>query len=162
MTEVWADIEGYPGYKVSNQGRVSSGPRPGYERRKTIILKPFINKGYQRVFLSCNGEQRSFAVHRLVLNAFVGDREDMSALHLDNNPCNNAVENLAWGSHEENMLQMRKQKRSGKHSLRRFTDEQVREIRASSLSCVKLSRIYKCGQTQIHRIKQRKTYADVE
>ena len=162
MTEVWADIEGYPGYKVSNKGRVSSGPRPGYKRKKTIILKPYLNKGYPQVFLSCEGVQRSLQVHRLVLNAFVGRQDDMFCLHLDHNPSNNCLENLAWGNHEENMKQMRDAGRSGHHSLRQFTDEQVREIRSSPLSCVKLSRIYKCGQTQIHRIKTRKTYADVE
>ena len=162
MTEIWKPIAGYPGYQVSNKGRVSSGPRPGYERRKTIILKPFVNKGYQRVFLSCNGSQRSFAVHRLVLEAFDELRADMFVLHLDNDPCNNSVENLAWGTHEENMAQMQKERRHLKRSQRQFTDEQVHEIRASSLSCVKLARIYKCGHTQIHRIKQGKTYADVE
>ena len=162
MTELWKDIEGYPGYQVSNKGRVSSGSRPGYARRMTIILKPYYNKGYAQVHLSCKGVQRSFEVHRLVLNAFVGTQPDMFGLHADNDPSNNSLDNLSWGTHEDNMTQMRNDNRSQKPSLRKFNDEQVREIRASPLSCVKLSRIYKCGATQIHRIKRRKTYADVE
>ena len=162
MTEVWKDIVGYPGYKVSNKGRVSSGPRPGYARRMTIILKPYYHKGYAQYHLSFEGVQRTFEVHRLVLNAFVGEQPDMFALHSDNNPSNNSLDNLVWGTHQENMDQMVNDNRSHRRSLRQFNDEQVREIRASPLSCVKLSRIYKCGHTQIHRIKRRITYADVE
>ena len=162
MTEIWRDIEGYPGYQVSNKGRVSSGPRPGYKRKKTIILKHCLNKGYPQVFLSCKGIERSHQVHRLVMEAFVGKRDDMFVLHLDNDPSNNCLDNLAWGTHEENMTQMKRDGRSYHHKQRQFTDEQVREIRASSLGYVSLSRIYGCGHTQIQRIKKRITYQDVE
>jgi hypothetical protein len=43
------------------------------------------------------------SVHRLVLEAFVGPNpEGMVCRHLDGNPRNNHVGNLAWGTHVEN------------------------------------------------------------
>ena len=156
MTEVFKPIEGFDGYEVSNKGRVRS--RKSLE---PIILKPWLSKGYPTVSLCMDGVMNRFQVHTLVLNAFVGPSEGRFCLHADNNPLNNCVDNLSWGTHRANMDQMKRDKRSFRRSMRQFTDDQVREIRASPLSCVKLSRLFHCGHTQIHRIKQRITYADV-
>ena len=157
MTEVWLPIDGFPNYYVSNTGYVRSTKRAG----QPIVLKTWLARGYPTVSLSRDGVMHKFQVHTLVLNAFIGLSEGSFCLHLDNDKTNNCVDNLRWGTHEENMEQMRNDNRSHHHSLRKLTPDQVREIRDSPLSCVKLGRIYKCGQTQIHRIKQRKTYRDV-
>ena len=158
MTEEWLPIVDFSNYFVSNQGRVKSTKR----KDKPIILKPWLARGYPTVSLSRDGVMHKFQVHTLVLNAFVGPcPEGMLCLHGDNNSTNNCISNLHWGTHAENMKQMVDDNRSHRHSQRQFTPEQIREIRASPLSCVKLGRIYHCGQTQIHRIKRRVTYKDV-
>lgn len=157
MTEEWLPITDFPDYFVSNQGRVKSMK----SKSGSIILKPWLARGYPTVSLSKDGVLHKFQVHTLVLTAFVGPSEGRFCLHLDNSRTNNCLDNITWGTHEENMEQMVNEGRSYKLSLRKLTPEQVREIRASPLSCVKLGRIYHCGHTQIHRIKRRLTYKDV-
>jgi hypothetical protein len=46
-------------------------------------------------------------VHQMVLETFVGPRpEGMVCRHLDGNPSNNRLENLRWGTVQENMADM--------------------------------------------------------
>ena len=158
MTEKWLPIEDYPDYFVSNKGNVRSTKRAGQPR----LLKPWLARGYPMVGLSKGGVIHKYQVHTLVLNAFVGPNPEAFCLHGDNDPTNNCLSNLQWGTHAENMEQMIEDGRSHRHSQRQFTPEQVREIRASPLSYVKLARIYHCGHTQIQRIKLRKTYKDID
>ena len=160
MTEIWLPIEDFPDYFVSNLGNVRSTKR----KDEPIILKPWLARGYPCVSLSKKGTMYRFQVHTLVLRAFVGPPSDEAnfCLHADDDRTNNCVTNLSWGTHQDNMDEMVAKGRSHQHSQRQFTPEQVREIRASPLSCIKLSRIYHCGHTQIHRIKRRLTYKDID
>jgi hypothetical protein len=58
---------------------------------------------YQQVQLAHNGQPKSMRVHALVLITFVGPCPDgMQCRHLDGNPTNNHVSNLAWGTPLEN------------------------------------------------------------
>lgn len=51
-----------------------------------------------------DGKQRATPVHVLVALAFHGPRpEGMEVRHLDGTRTNNRPENLAWGTHSENM-----------------------------------------------------------
>lgn len=94
--EVWKEIEGWPGYKVSTDGRIS-GPR-------SKILKPVKgNNGYMKVTLSVNGKRQDKRVNRLVAEAFIGNPENYPVvMHHDNNPENNNVTNLSWGTYSDN------------------------------------------------------------
>jgi HNH endonuclease len=75
----------------------------GFIRRDGIWrpLKPQTNKrGYQSIKF---GRWKRFRLHSLVLECFVGPRPPgMECRHLDGNPSNNALENLAWGTRSEN------------------------------------------------------------
>ena len=54
---------------------------------------------------SVDGKRVTAALHGLVLEAFQGPRpEGLVARHLDDNPLNNTVENLVWGTQSENVL----------------------------------------------------------
>lgn len=111
--ESWAPVVGYEGfYEVSNLGRVRSVEKRvrtarGTRLRPSVVRKLSANpRGYLTVNLS-RGEagSRTQHVHTLVLSAFVGPRpEGMEARHLDGNPANNSIANLAWGTHSENNL----------------------------------------------------------
>lgn len=106
--ETWKPIPGYEGsYEASDQGRVRSLDRTIIEKTgravnvRGRVLKPTEgNKRYLLVTLS----GRTKRVHRLVLAAFEGENPDMQVRHLDGDPQNNRLVNLAYGTNAENML----------------------------------------------------------
>ena len=104
MSEIFVSIPGYENrYEVSDQGRVRS-----LYLNKQVILKPETKRdtGYQRVVLCVNNVRKHYSVHTLVLLAFVGPCPDgYECLHGDNNPRNNSLDNLRWGTRSENCLE---------------------------------------------------------
>lgn len=106
----WKAIPGWEGwYEVSYNGEVRSVDRRTQRGNQTVFLrgqylKQYTNShGYKNVKLARPGETWSTRVHRLVLEAFVGPCPDgMECRHLNNNPSDNRLENLAWGTKVEN------------------------------------------------------------
>jgi hypothetical protein len=94
--ERWSVVEGFPGYRVSTHGKVM-GP--------SGLLAGSVNMtGYLRVAPKRDGRFHSRLVHRLVLETFVGPRpEGWQCRHLDANKLNNRLDNLCWGTPQENM-----------------------------------------------------------
>lgn len=99
--ENWRQIEGYPCYYVSDQGRVMSLRNP----KNPKILKLGTNQGgYKQVTLVSGeaygkGKKKTLRVNRLVALAFIPNphpekRRDVG--HWDSNPANNFVNNLYW------------------------------------------------------------------
>ncbi len=89
--EIWRDIEGYPGYQVSNLGRVRS---LDYRRTgQVMVLKPGKNKyGYLQVILWKNGKPKTCKVHRLVAIVFIPNPLNLPEVnHKDENKENNFV-----------------------------------------------------------------------
>ncbi|WP_074133292.1 NUMOD4 motif-containing HNH endonuclease [Mycolicibacterium houstonense] len=109
MNEQWRPVPGYDLYEVSDQGRVRSIDRIANSRWDTPkrvrgkVLKPSTAGRYPTVTLYLQGEQHTLLIHRLVLLAFVGPCPDgHEALHFDDDPNNNRLHNLRWGSRSEN------------------------------------------------------------
>lgn len=112
----WASIEGYEGYyEVSVDGEVRSVDRTitqvsrwtmnTYERvMKGKLLNLKTDKdGYKLVILSKDGVQRTYKVHRLVLQAFGANPQGKPQVnHIDNDKSNNSVDNLEWCTNTEN------------------------------------------------------------
>lgn len=117
MTEIYKDIEGYESlYQISNLGNVKSLPKSdgnGYkERQLKLEVITHNHTAYYRVSLSKDGDVKRYSVHRLVANAFIDNPEDKPYVnHIDNNGCNNLVNNLEWCTHIENMQHSSKQGR---------------------------------------------------
>ena len=107
MTEEWRWIPEYEGfYQVSNKGRIRSVDRviahkQGPMRRKGVMLKQRLVKGYPMVCLRNSGESEYMTVHKAVLLAFPKGSGDQCR-HLDGNPTNNEAHNLKWGTALEN------------------------------------------------------------
>ena len=100
MLEIWKEIPDYLGtYQVSNQGRVKNV-------KSGLILRTHENLlGYKFVRLSNKAVSKKYRVHRLVAKAFILNPEDKPFInHLDSNPRNNDVNNLAWCTQSENIL----------------------------------------------------------
>ena len=76
------------------------------------------NCGYNFVSLKTDdGEWKSFYVHRLVAEAFLDNSDNYSnVLHLDDNPKNNNVSNLKWGTQSENIMLCSKNGRIGRQN----------------------------------------------
>lgn len=114
MTERWLPVVGFEGlYEVSDLGRVrsldavqsyTSKGRVKYRRRVGRVLRPGVMKsGHMVVVLGRAAGSR--LVHRLVLEAFAGPATEVAAWcrHLDDNPANNRLSNLRWGTPNENL-----------------------------------------------------------
>jgi hypothetical protein len=80
------------------------------------------------------GTYKTFRVHRLVLEAFVGPCPDgMEARHLSGDPADNRLENLEWGTRADNRADIDRhgrQFRGETHPGVKLTEEQVRAIRS--------------------------------
>lgn len=98
MEEVWKEIPGWPGYEVSNHGRV-------FGRRLNRILKiSFDRRGYPRVYLNRTGKPQPQPVHRLVAMLFVEGYFDGAVVnHKDGNKRNNFAHNLEWVTSAQNV-----------------------------------------------------------
>lgn len=105
MAETWLPVAGYEAhYEVSDLGRVRvrTQRRAGYPAG--TVLRPSGSRYPNVVLYDESGLRRSRRLHLLVLMTFVGPRPDgMLGRHLDGDPHNNALTNLRWGTHAENV-----------------------------------------------------------
>jgi hypothetical protein len=101
VVEIWRAVPGTDGYEVSDQGRLRSPrTRQGHPCADPRIMSPGIMGAYRRANLGRNGSR---AVHLLVLETFVGPRPPGNqARHLNGDPLDNRLSNLAWGTPAEN------------------------------------------------------------
>jgi hypothetical protein len=92
-----------PGYFVTPNGDVFSAPKR--TRSGLRKLKPGAHPGgYWRFKLVVAGGARSVFAHRLVAEAYLPNpKKRLIVRHLDGDPRNNAVSNLAWSTQRENI-----------------------------------------------------------
>lgn len=101
----WRAVPGWEGlYEVSIDGAIRCLRGAGR------VMRPFVTeKGYRRVYLYRGPSVQRVRVHTAVLHAFVGPRPTgMVTRHLDGNPANNHLSNLAWGTRAENEADKRR------------------------------------------------------
>ncbi len=101
MSEIeYRDIPELLGYRAGSDGSIwSDRLGKGWRQRK---LHKF-PKGYFALVVREGGKSKTFVAHRLILSAFRGPCPDgCEARHLDGNNENNRIENLAWGTKQEN------------------------------------------------------------
>jgi len=171
--EVWRDVIDYEGlYQVSDDGRVRSLWRLLPEATASGIRKPRLilkygrnNQGRLQVALCKDGVPRRFQVHRLVLTAFAGPcPEGMEALHRNGDHLDCRISNLRWGTHTENMQDKARhgtQTQGETHGRSKLTDQDVRDIRASTETNRALGKKYGVSNVAIQAIKTRRTWKHV-
>ena len=96
------DIKGFEGrYAITRDGIVISYRQGGREKKHVVT-----RKGYCRVSLFDGKKIRTFFVHRLVAEAFIGAKPspEHEVNHVDFNRRNNAAENLQWVTPHQNRM----------------------------------------------------------
>lgn len=116
--ETWLPIVGYEGYyEVSDQGQVRSldrlvnrGPC-GFILKRGVVLRQkkrgLSESGpkYASVCLKVHGQSKTFSVHRLVLQAFVGPcPRGQEGCHNNGQSLDNRLSNLRWDTRSSNIL----------------------------------------------------------
>lgn len=107
MEDQFREVIGYPGYRVSRDGRVEScWSRRGrlcFVDDKWHPLKPIRRQGYPTVSLARDGKKSARRIHRLVLEAFVGPcPPGMVACHNDGVRSNSDLSNVRWDTPRAN------------------------------------------------------------
>lgn len=109
--EIWKPVVGYEGYyEVSSLGRVRSLRRTMTRKNGIphtipgrVLKQPVSKRGYFTVALHQGGVQRTSTVHRIIAKAFIPNPDNLPVVrHLNDNPLDNRIENLAWGTQREN------------------------------------------------------------
>lgn len=166
----------FPGYRVGTDGSVwvawitcRSGRRLTDRWRR---MRPGVTpKGYLYVNLTpaTGGRYQTFRVHRLVLEAFVGPCPvGMECRHLDGHKANCRLDNLAWGTPEQNRQDNRDldaYHRGEDHAQVKLTEDRVRSIRAryaaGGILMRELAEESGVSLTNIHAIIHRRSWKHV-
>lgn len=121
VLEEWLPAPTWEGrYEASTHGRIKSLAREGVDKngRKFPIVERVLRPSpgrYRQVHLADGARRETSYVHDLVLTTFAGPRpEGMECRHLDGDAHNNRIDNLKWGTHSENELDVVKH---GNHHL---------------------------------------------
>lgn len=153
MQELWLPVSGYEGfYEVSSWGRVRCLTRQvphinGSTRTiKGRVLKTSVqhaghNKPYTRLSVSLRKpgcKRKQAPIHRMVATAFVPNPDQLPVVrHLDGDCLNNHVDNLAWGTHQDNSddaVEAGATPRGECHCHARLTEEAARIIKSTPRS----------------------------
>jgi hypothetical protein len=168
---VYREVVGFPGYRVGDDGSVWSSRTPGNEhvvsdwRRKATGLR----NGYPTVQLCRRGGASTRTVHRVVLEAFVGFRPPgYECRHLDGDRTNNRLENICWGTPQENEAdKVRHGRRFGvaNPTWAKLSPEKVVNIRrrfaSGDATARELGREFGVTHEAIYLLIRRKTWANV-
>jgi len=153
--ERWIIVPGFPGYRVSDAGRVQTRKVMAGPNRRDVLgpmwrdLKPKRHKqGHRSVTLRHDGMARQRYVHQLVLELFVGPcPPGLECCHEDDDPNNNRLTNLRWDTHASNAKDASRNGRwHGKPGMKgernphcKITDAACEEIRRDKAAGVRVS-----------------------
>ncbi len=175
----YREIKGFPGYAVGTDGSVWSawhmvrhGRRSGFRpvRGDWWKLNPYCDCfGYKTAHLRQG--RKSYKVHRLVLEAFVGPRPPgTQCCHKNGDSRNNSLENIRWGTPLENSADRERHGntvKGQKCNLAKLTEEQVLAIRAEHAAdphhgiLTRLSKKYHISINSTRWIILRKTWKHI-
>ncbi len=163
MREVWK-LRPSGRYSVSNFGRIRSemACQGTYVGR---VLKPYAgNRGYPiAVLAESTGKKKTYTVHKLVAEAFLGPCNGLDVNHKDGDKKNNKVTNLEYTTALENMQHALEHglvdNRGERHPSCKLSLADVAEIRnLRGLSQRAIGERFGICQAQVWRIIRRKRW----
>ncbi len=162
MNEVWRSVRREAGpYEVSSLGRVR------HVRTRHIKAQHVDDHGYQRITAYAAAGPRTLCVHRLVAQAFHGDRPRGQVVrHLNGDQHDNRAENLRYGTLLENWQDALDHgyvvQRQGEANPRaKLTADDVRAIRDAPGSQRALARQFGISARHVVAIKRREKWKHV-
>ena len=163
-SEIWKPVVGWGAYEVSDYGRVL---RIATGR----ILKPWIDAdGRPHVNLHLHEKKSNSLVSHLVADAFLPPKKptDQVLRHLNDDPADNRIENLAYGTYSDNKQDSVRNEtfaRGITHGMAKLTEDNVREIRrlyaTGNFTQRELARQFGVGVPTICMIVLRQTWKHV-
>lgn len=182
IEEEWRPVIGQVGaYEVSSFGRVRSVDRimkrkhwdrysatmmvVDYQYRGHLLRPGPRTSGHLSVALGRAGGSRD--VHVLVLEAFIGPCPDgHEGCHWDDNPANNAIGNLRWGTRSSNLhdaVRNGKRQVGDRHRFAKLKNSDIPKIRAmlGSISYAEIGRRYGVNEATIRQIKDGRAWRTV-
>ena len=170
--EQWKEIPDFPGYEVSDQGRV----RSYWRHRQAIIeptpqrfMKPQVNHaGYLYVGINREGRRYVRPIHLLVLEIFVGFRpQGYQACHNDGKRTHNYSYNLRWDTPKNNQADRVKHgtknmgANHGSAKLTAMEVDQIKYLAKHGYFQVEIGNMYGVWQTNISAILTGKTWKHI-
>jgi hypothetical protein len=179
--ERWKPVVGFEDYyEVSDLGRVKSlartclnrwgGQRSVPERILVQVPARTRRDGKSRYIVTLHGADgpRWSRVPHLILTAFVGSRPPgHEARHLDCDPSNNRLTNLAWGTQAENhadTLRLDHVLRGERHPNAKLTKaqvDQIRELRTAGLSGPAIGAQFGISHRMVYLIAKNRNWSHV-
>lgn len=167
--EKWSDVVGFEAfYEVSDKGRVRSKERKYADKNSVVrkvrskVLRPCSSDGYLRVVLIVNGKRNYKTVHSLVCRAFLGEKPaGLVIRHLDGDRTNNCLDNLAYGTHKQNI----NEREPFSESVSPLSESDVTEIiemRNVGHSVVSISKRFNVSPTTVSNVYNGKTWGHVK
>lgn len=144
-------IPGYPNYFATPMGEIYRFIGGKYRKLKSCMG----NKPYLTVNIpDANGLKHRRKVHRLVALTFLSNPQNYPVVcHKDNNPQNNSISNLYWGTQSMNMQQMVSDGRQRKSLISdRFTQAVIEYLSNGLKPKDILKRLPGLSQTSLYRI----------
>jgi len=170
--EIFKEVEEFPGYTVSNLGRIKSPHSKKHLHHSKEHMTPVKNHhGYMMVTLSNNGRRKTRTLGRIVLQAFepLLNGKRLDAAHLDGDKTNNRLDNLKWCTRKENESH---KKLHGTYQIgenagsAKLTEKEVVEISRRHIpykvSSYRLAKEYGVARTTIQAVINRRNWAHVD
>ena len=164
------NIPEYPDYYADEEGNIYSAKRrygagtfTDTAGTKLLSAHPS-GDGRKSVVLFRNGIRRTMAVHRLILETFVGPcPPGMEACHNDGDKLNNRLDNLRWDTRSANSFDAVRHGTAGgeRNGNAKLKKEQVIAIRHDDRTPQKIANDYGISRSAIRLIKQRRTWQEL-
>jgi len=171
MKEVWKQVGDHEYYEISNYGNVRSWKNARWGRRKEprLLSKSVDKDGYKNVFLQVDGVRKGHKIHRLVALAFKSNLKNKPEVnHLDGDPGNNYVDNLAWCTAKENIKHAfqylgRGGHRGELHPCAKLSEKKVKKARTikkttPSITWARMARMFEVDASTIRKAVTGKTW----